>query len=182
MSEPALSRAPGRLAPYRIVIWILLLLACFGVLAYVTHAWRVVHVLSQGGTHQHALHVMLAWDIAYLAAACLTVFLTAGALLRREWARRGLRVLAAVLALWSLLMAIGMITRLVDFQHMAGAVLARPGSGDSIRAQLQHMRYALVISAGLECLAVPVLAWLWWQLGRPQLRASFRTRRGLFRH
>lgn len=179
MSDAALSR-PRRLAAYRIVTWALLLLACFGVMEYVMHGWQVVHLLTRGNSHRHVLHVMLAWDVAYLLVAGLTVMLTAGVLMRREWARRGLRVLSAALAVWSVVMAVGMISRWLDFRHMAKQLMARPDLSEQMHAHLQHLGYTLAIGAGLECLAVPVLVWLWWRLGRPALRAGFRSRRRLF--
>lgn len=179
VSDATLSR-PRRLAPYRVLTWVLLLLACFGVLEYVMHGWQVVHLLARGDSHRHALHVMLAWDVAYLLVAGLTVTLSAGVLMRREWARRGLRVLSAVLAVWSAVMAVGLVSRWLDFRHMARPLLARPDLSPQMQAHLQHLGYTLAIGAGLECLAVPVMAWLWWRLGRPAVRNGFRSQRRLF--
>lgn len=158
---------------YRILTWCLLLLAVFGVLQYSVHAWQVWAHMSGVDAHSRgALRVMLGWDAAYLLGACLTLSVSAGVLLRREWARRAMRVLALLLALWAGWTA----WRWSGADHALAQLLARPDLDTLSRAAITHQRRALRIAMLLKVLAVPVLAWLAWHLGRPGVRAHFRGR------
>ncbi len=164
---------------WRLACWMLLLLAAFGILQYVSHAGQGAALLRQpesmAGAHA-TLRGMLAWDVVYLGGACLTLSASAGALLRREWARRLLRVVAALLALWALGTAIAMLAQWTAFQHASDELLARPGMNDEGRAALAHARRTFVIGFALKVAAVPLLAWLAWRLGVPSVRAQFRAR------
>lgn len=164
---------------WRLVCWMLLLLAAFGILQYVSHAWQVGALLRQpesmDGAHG-TLRGMLAWDVVYLGGACLTLSATAGALLRREWARRLLRVVAALLALWALGTAVAMLAQWTAFQHASDELLARPGMTDEGRAALAHARRTFIIGFALKVAAVPLLGWLAWRLGIPAVRAQFQPR------
>ncbi|HET7359914.1 MAG TPA: hypothetical protein VFJ04_07185 [Rhodanobacteraceae bacterium] len=164
-----------RFAPWRIVCWVLLLLAALGILQYADHAWRVGSLLHAGA--DPALRRMLAWDVAYLAGACITLGATAGALLRREWARRLLRVVAVLLALWALATGIAVLAQWSAFQHVSAQLLARPGTTADDRIVLAHARRVFIAGTALKLVAVPVLAWLAWRLGVPGVRSQFHARR-----
>jgi hypothetical protein len=173
-----LLRPSPRFAPWRIVCWVLLLLAAMGILQYADHAWRVAALLHAGaGNDAGALGRLLAWDIAYLAGACLTLSAVTGTLLRREWARRMLRVIAVLLAVWALATAIVMFAQWNAFQHVSADLLARPGTTAGDRAVLAHARRIFMAGTAFKLVAVPVLLWLAWRLGVPGVRAQFAVRR-----
>jgi glucan phosphoethanolaminetransferase (alkaline phosphatase superfamily) len=175
MTEPS-PTAPPRFAPWRLACWVLLLLAALGILQYVDHAWQVAALLRDA-TDATALRHMLIWDIAYLAGACVVLSAAAGALLRREWARRLLRVVAALLAVWALVTAIAILAQWNAFQHVSAQLLAQPDTTAGDRALLAHARRVFMAGTALKLAAVPVLAWLAWRLGVPGVRAQFRARR-----
>lgn len=163
-----------RLEIWRIVTWLLLLLAIFGILQYSGHAWRVVTLMRAGGADGHApLTGMLAWDAVYLLVACVTVTAAAGALLRRTWARPVLRVVAAVLSAWLLVTAIMLVAHWNSFSNHSAAYLAQSRPGDAGRALLEHMRRRYLVAIVLKAIGVPVLAWLAWRLGVPAVRDKF---------
>ncbi len=177
---PPLSPAatPSRFRPeaWRIAVWIVLLLAVFGILQYSMHAWRVAGMLRRvEGDAQGALAGMLAWDIVYLVVACVTVTASAGTLLYRRWARPVLRVLAAGLALWLLVTAVMMA---LHWGNLDGSDAAFAGLGDAGQALLARMRRSYLVAIILKAIGVGVLAWLAWRLGVPAVRAGFARRRG----
>jgi hypothetical protein len=167
----------ARFSIWRIVTWLLLLLAVFGILQYSVHAWHVGAALGQAGSQRQAsLGAMLAWDVAYLAVACVSVMVAAGALLHRAWARPALRVVAAVLAAWLLVTAIMLIAHWASFNNHSSELLAQSGLGDAGRALLTRVRRNYLVAMCLKAAAVPVLAWLAWRLGAPRVRAQFAAR------
>lgn len=166
------SRLP---AVYRIFTWCLLLLAMLGVLEYSVHAWRVwQHLGGVDAAARSQLHAMLGWDVAYLTGACVTLSVSAGVLLRREWARRAMRVLALLLAAWAGWTA----WRWSGADHALAELLARPDLDAVSRAEIGHQRRALRMAMLLKLVAMPLLGWLAWRLGRPAVRAQFHPARG----
>jgi hypothetical protein len=164
------SRLP---ALYRILTWCMLLLAMLGVLEYSVHAWQVwQHFSGVDAAARARLRVMLGWDAAYLVGACLTLSVAAGVLLRREWARRAMRVVALLLAAW----AVWTAWRWSGADHALAQLLARPDLDAISRAQITHQRRALRMAMLLKLASAPLLAWLAWRLGRPAVRAQFRGR------
>lgn len=166
-------------ALWRIVTWLLLLLAVFGIFQYSVHAWHVGGLLDMEGWEDRraSLLGMLAWDVAYLIVACAAVASAAGALLRRGWARSALRVVAAVLALWLLATTIMMLARWSTFNHQSAALAGESGLSDVARDMVERVRRQYLVAMVLKAVAVPVLAWLSWRLGRPAVRAQFMPRR-----
>lgn len=168
-------------SPWRLVAWVLLLLAAFGILQYTRHAWQVLAVMHgpplAGAPHGAALGWMLAWDGLYLLGACLTLAVAAGALLGREWARRALRVVALLLALWALVSGVALMMQWQAFQRSSEALAALPHLDESGQALLQRLRRTFVLGIGMKLVAVPVLGWLAWRLGAPTVRVQFRRRR-----
>lgn len=162
------------------MVWLVLLFSAFGILQYVRSVWRLVPHMQDPAT-QAAGHGSLAWALAwsliYLLVACLTLSAATGALLRREWARRLLRVLAVLLALWALLTGINLLLHLNEFLRSSDALAALPGLDDASRALLARVRRSFVVGIALKLIAVPLLAWLAWRLGVPSVRTQFRASR-----
>lgn len=161
---------------WRVVTWLLLLLAVFGIFQYSVHAWHVLATLrTLGESDVHAAMTrMLAWDVAYLAGACVTLAAAAGALLRRGWARPVLRVVAGLLALWLLATAIMLGARWTSFNHHSSMLMAQSNLGEAGQALLARVRRSYIVAIALKAVAVPVLVWLAWRLGVPSVRAQFR--------
>lgn len=179
-SAGAQQTRPSRrwLALWRVVVWAMLLLAAFGVLQYAGHAWRVWHMFGQTvATHHTALWRMLCWDGGYLLLAGLTVTVSVGTLMQREWARRGMRVLAPLLALWALSTGVLLLLQWGRFHHAEQMLLAQPGISSAGRAAIAHARRSLITGVVLKFVSVPVLAWLGWRLGRTSVRGQFTRRR-----
>lgn len=163
------------LSGWRVVTWLLLLLAVFGILQYSVHAWHVAEWLRKGGQapSHAALTRMLAWDIAYLVGACITLTVAAAALLRRGWARPALRVVAGLLALWLLATALMLVAHWSGFSHRTEELMSLPGLADGARMLLERARRNYLVGMGLKLAAVPILAWLSWYLGRVRVRGQF---------
>ncbi|HET7266507.1 MAG TPA: hypothetical protein VFJ15_00195 [Oleiagrimonas sp.] len=162
------SRVP---AIWRVVTWLVLLLAIFGVFQYSVHAWRVGAAVAAGAPE--AATRALAWDVAYLVVACVTLSAAAGTLLWRGWARPVLRIVAGLLALWLLVTAIMLGVDWVSFSRHSQELMAQPHMGDTVRALRERVRNTYLVAIVLKAVAVPVLAWLAWRLGVPSVRAQF---------
>ena len=164
-------------ALWRVVVWLLLLLAAFGCLQYFSHAellWKQRQALASNLEASAALHVMLAWDIAYLLAACVLIVLCAGCILRQAWARPALRVAAALLALWMLASGGAMLVQWPAFERASTDALGQLHGDPALRQALVHARHTYLAALVLKAVAVPVLLWLAWLLGRSLVRAQFR--------
>lgn len=174
---PLLVRADARMAParglaaWRIVIWLLLLFAAFGAVQYMNHGNAVWDELQRSPagdvSHVPTLHRMLAWDAAYLLVAFVIIVLCAGGILRQAWSRAGLRGVSALLALWAVISGGLLLSTLRG--------LFPPGTSASAMVGLLPHSYLLALA--MKAVAVPVLVWLAWQLGRPVVRAQFKRRR-----
>ncbi|RDS83327.1 hypothetical protein [Dyella psychrodurans] len=154
---------------WRMLVWVLLLLAGFGGVQYVSHAqqvWGVLQSLPPGdASASSALHGVLAWDLGYLAAAFALIVVCAGCILRQAWARPVLRLVALVLCVWSAYRGV--------LLWQQWSTLNEAGSA----AQLTDLRHIVLAGLGLRAMAVPVLLWLSWQLGQPAVRLQFKARR-----
>lgn len=176
-AEPR-ARVPG-FAVWRVVVWLLLLLAAFGCVQYVGHAellWSQRQALAPGSAAIAQLHGMLAWDIAYLLAAFALIVLCAGCILRQAWARPALRVAAALLALWMLASGGAMLAQWPAFERASADALGQLHDDATLRQALLHARHSYLVALVLKAVAVPVLVWLAWQLGVPAVRTQFRHR------
>ena len=172
---------PRGFALWRVVVWLLLLLAAFGCLQYVNHAhqgWTQLQALapSDAGTAA-ALRGMLGWDIAYLLAAFTLVVLCAGGILRQTWARPALRVAACLLALWALITGGMLLAQWPQFDQASANALAQLRADATLQQALLHARRSYQMALVLKAIAVPVLLWLAWRLGVPAVRAQFFPRR-----
>lgn len=170
-------RKKNRFAWWRMLVWVLLLLAGAGGVEYVHHAqqvWGALQQLPAGDTQgAGALRILLGWDLGYLAAAFVVIVACAGCILRQAWARPVLRAVALVLCVWSAYRGILLWHQWTALNQMMG-VLA-PG-----QTMPMDLRRILLIGLILRALAVPALLWLAWQLGQPDVRLQFRARRGRF--
>lgn len=173
--------AHGRaFAVWRVVVWLVLLLAAFGCVQYFSHAellWTQREVLASNHEASAALHVMLAWDISYLLAACALIVLCAGCILRQAWARPALRLAAALLALWMLASGVAMLVQWPAFERASTDALGQLHGDAALLQALMHARRTYLAALVLKAVAVPVLLWLSWRLGVPMVRAQFRHRR-----
>lgn len=177
-AEP-LARGPG-FAVWRVVVWLLLLLAAFGCVQYLSHAqllWTQGRAFAPDAAASTALRGMLAWDIAYLLAAFVLIVLCAGCILRRAWARPALRVAAALLALWLLASGGALLAHWPAFERASTEALGQLHGDATLQQALLHARHTYLATLVLELVAVPVLLWLSWRLGVPAVRAQFRRRR-----
>jgi uncharacterized membrane protein YidH (DUF202 family) len=169
---------PRPFAPWRIVVWLVMLLAAFG---FVIHAFVGVRVaFAIGALSDEALAAgpppwpVMLWSVGYALAAFAVMVLALGTLRWRTWARAPMRVAAAILAVWFIWTAV------VEFQHwqQIGADLMRAGlPADYVAAQAKQ-RTILQIGIILKAVSVPLLAWLSWVLGTVKVRQQF-ARTGL---
>ncbi len=179
MRMESVSRGRG-FALWRVMVWMLLLLAAFGSVQYFSHAellWGQRHAIALDGASAHALRLLLVWDITYLLAAFTLIVLCAGCILRQPWARPALRVAAGVLALWMLATGGAMLSQWPSLLHASQDAMDQLHEHAALQQALLHARRSYLLALVLKALAVPVLLWLSWRLGAPAVRAQFRSRR-----
>ncbi|WP_266170588.1 hypothetical protein [Dyella subtropica] len=143
---------PG-FAAWRLVLWLLLMLAVFGCLQYARHA-----------------------EYIYLAASLAVIVVSAGCILRQAWARDAMRVVAVLLAVWSLVTGGVMLTQWSQLEEARQAAQAQPQMAELAMMMVERARRTYQIVLVFKAIAVPVMLWLAWQLGRPSVSAQFRTR------
>ena len=165
-------------APWRVVVWLLLLLAAFGCVQYVGHAellWgQRADVSAADGA---ALYGMLAWDAGYFVAAFAVIVLCAGCILRQAWARAPLRVACGLLTLWALFSGGSMLAHWPQFDRASADALAQLRNDELMRNAVLHARRVYRITLVLKAVAIPALLWLAWRLGVPTVRLQFHQRR-----
>ncbi|MBE1159260.1 hypothetical protein [Dyella acidiphila] len=170
-------RKPG-FAWWRMLVWLLLLLAAFGGVQYVQHGqqvWGALQALPAGDEQSaSALHGMLAWDVGYLVASFALIVACAGCILRQDWARPVLRVLVLLLCVWSAYRGVLLWQQWQVFNAANAALVA---GGATVPPQVTDLRRVLLLGLGLRVIAIPLLLWLAWQLGHPAVRLQFRARR-----
>lgn len=164
-------------APWRVAVWLLLLLAAFGCVQYVSHAqWLWAQRATVPPADSSVLRDMLAWDAGYFLAAFALIVLCAGCILRQAWARTPLRVACGLLALWALVGAGMMLARWAQFDHASADALAQFGNDALLRGAVLHAQRVYRITLALKAIAVPLLLWMAWRLGTPVARMQFRHR------
>lgn len=173
---------PRGFAAWRVLVWLLLLLAAFGSVVNLSHAqllWAQRANLSP--TDSIVMNHMLVWDIGYIVAAFALIVLCAGCILRQAWARAPLRVACGVLVLWALVTGGMVLAKWLQFEHSSADALTQLGQDAVLRNALVnarvHARYVYLIALALKAVAIPVLSWLAWRLGTPAVRMQFRHRR-----
>ena len=140
-------------APWMIGLWVVLLLAAIGCVQYLQHG-----------------------DYAYLLAGLVVIVVCVGGILRQAWARPVLRALAVLLALWSLVSGVLMLQHVGDFARARQHALSQPQLADMALWLIARAQRTWQVGIALKALAVPLLLWLAWRLGRPGVRVQFRTR------
>jgi hypothetical protein len=145
---------PRRFSVWAIGLWMVLLFATTGAVQYLQHG-----------------------EYPYLAAALLIIAVCAGCILRQAWARPAMQVLAVVLALWALLTGALMLRQWGDFAIARQHAMAQPQLGEVALWMIARAQRTWQVALALKALALPLLLWLAWQLGRPGVRAQFKQRR-----
>lgn len=167
-------------AAWRVVVWLLLLLAVFGCVQYIRHAslvWTQSQALAAGSAvAAGALHRMLAWDLVYLLAALALIILCAACILRQGWSRIPMRVAACVLSLWVLVTGVMLLMQWWQFDRASADALAQLHANPTLQLALLHARRSYRLALGMKVIAVPLLLWLAWRLGTLGVRSQFRTR------
>ena len=148
------SAANRRFAPWAIGPWVLLLLAAIGFVQYLRHA-----------------------EYLYLGVAVAVIVVCAGCILRQAWSRSAMQVLALLLATWSLVTAVLMLQQWGDFEIARQHARAQPQLGEMALWMIARAQRTWQVGIALKLAAIPALLWLAWQLGRPAVRAQFRSRR-----
>ncbi|HEV2679286.1 MAG TPA: hypothetical protein VGV14_02190 [Rhodanobacter sp.] len=148
------STSARRFSVWTIGVWILLLFTAMGSVQYLQHA-----------------------EYAYLAAALLVIVVCAGCILRQAWARPAMQVMAVLLALWALLTGVLMLHQWNDFETARQHALAQPQLGEIALWMIARAQRTWQVGLTLKAIAIPLLLWLAWQLGRPAVRMQFHPRR-----
>ncbi len=178
--RPARARGPML---WRVVVWMLLLVSALGSVQYVKHMQEVWGQLQDNPSLQpselDALHAMLGWDAGYLLVVFVLIVICAGCIMRQAWARPCMRVAAVLLAIW--LLIIGYL-QLRDLQALgansAGILAQAQQQGTAGAAQiLVRLQRSYQLALVFKSVGVLALLWLSWRLGKPAVRAQFRTRR-----
>jgi hypothetical protein len=143
-----------RFAAWAVAPWILLLLAALGCLQYLQHG-----------------------EYVYLAAALLVFMVCAAGILRLSWARNSMRVMAMLLSLWAMATAILMLRQWGDFDVARQHVMTQPQSGELALWLIARAQRTWQVGLALKVVAIPLLWWLAWQLGRPAVHAQFKPPR-----
>lgn len=146
--------AARRFSLWAIGLWVLLLFAALGAVQYLQHG-----------------------EYPYLAGALVIIVICAGCILRQAWARPAMRVLAVLLAIWSLVTGILMLQQWGDFETARQHALAQPQLGELALWLVARAKRTWQIGLVLKAVAIPLLLWLAWQLGRPAVRMQFKRRR-----
>lgn len=143
-----------RFAAWAIIPWVMLLLAALGFVQYLRHG-----------------------EYLYLGGVVVVIVVCTGCIMRQAWSRPAMRVLALLLALWSLTTAVLMLQQLGDFEVARQHAAAQPQSRDLALWLVARAERIWHVGIALKVLATPVLLWLVLQLGRPGVRIQFRPRR-----
>lgn len=146
--------AARRFSAWTSAVWILLLFAAMGFVQYLQHA-----------------------EYAYLVAALAVIAACAGCILRQAWARPTMRVLAVLLAVWTLVTGVLMLQHTGDFDTARQHARAQPQLGEVALWMIARAERTWQVGLALKGAALPLLLWLAWQLGRPAVRAQFHPRR-----
>ncbi|TCV92043.1 hypothetical protein EC912_10834 [Luteibacter rhizovicinus] len=160
-------------AAWRIVTWLVMLLAAVGFVINVSGLMQIVEgmktVTPEAAAAMPDARAAMAWATSYIVIAFVVIVMALAALRWRNWGRHGMRVVALVLLVWAA------ITAWISFGQwqQLGVVLAQPGFPQEAVAVVLKVRGTILASTVLKAVSVPVMAWLAWQLGRPAVRAQF---------
>lgn len=164
-------------ALWRLVTWLILLLSVYGCLTYAAHGmevWKVMRVVpSENAEGIAVLRGYMAWDVAYFIAAFALVVICTCAILWRSWARPALQVASALLAFMAVAGGVSQAVKWHDFNQQVKATEAQTSLDTASQLALTHLHHSVLMALGIRVVAVPVLLWLAWWLGRPQVRSQF---------
>jgi hypothetical protein len=161
-------------APWRIVVWLVMLLSAVGFV--INSAGAIAAAGAIGAMSPEALaaggpdpRILMAWSVGYAVCAFAVMVLTLGTLRWREWGRRAMRIVAGVLAIWAI------YTAWVAFHQWQeiGVVLGQAGLPPELLVRAVKTRSILLVGVVLKAVSVPVLAWLAWALGSVSVRQQF---------
>jgi hypothetical protein len=126
-----------------------------------------------------ALHGMLGWDAGYLLIAFVLIIICAGCILRQGWARSCLRVAAVIIAAWLLITGFLLLRDLQMLGASNTGILAQVQQQGAVGIEQIMARLQRSYQLGLVFKSIGAIALLWlaWKLGKPTVRAQFRTRR-----
>jgi len=161
-------------APWRIVVWLVMLLAAVG---FVINAYGcIIAAHAIGAMSAEAIaagapdpRILMAWSLGYTVGAFAVMVLALGTLRWREWGRRSMRIVAGVLAVWAI------YTAYVAFHQWQeiGVALGQDGVPPELLVRATKARSILMVGIVLKAVSVPVLAWLSWVLGSLSVRQQF---------
>jgi hypothetical protein len=161
-------------APWRIVVWLVMLLAAVGFVINSYGAVIAAHAIGAMSPEAIAAggpdpRILMAWSLSYAVAAFAVMVLALGTLRWREWGRSAMRVVAGVLAVWAV------YTGAVAFHQWQeiGVVLGQAGLPPDLMVGGMKARSVLLVGIVLKAISVPVLAWLTWALGSVSVRQQF---------
>lgn len=135
------------------VVWLVLLFAALGAVQYMAHA-----------------------EYVYLLASIIVIAVCAGGILKLRWARPAMQVSAVLLVLWSIATALSMLRQWGEFEVARQHAQNEPQMRELALWMVARAQRTWQVGIALKALAIPTLAWLAWQLGRPLVRAQFRSR------
>lgn len=180
MPPARLAATTPAFAAWRVVVWLLLLLAAFGCAQYLRHASLMRTQLRQlapgSGDAAAMLQHMLAWDVVYLLAALVLIVLCAACILRQGWARVPLRVASGLLAVWVAVTGVMLLLQWWQFDRASIEALVQLRADPVLQQAVQHARRSYRLALAFKVVAAPLLLWLAWRLGAPGVRAQFRVR------
>ena len=151
--QPGGGARSRRFAPWALGVWVVLLLAMLGAVQYLRRA-----------------------DFVYLAAAVGILVVCAGCILRQGWARPAMRVVCVALVLWTLASGGLMLSQWERFELARQHALAQPQLADLALWLIARAQRTWQVALGLKALAIPLLLWLTWELGRPAVQTQFKRR------
>lgn len=167
-----LRRKKAGFALWRMLTWVMLLVAGFLGSQYIVHVqklWGALQTLPAGDTENaNMLHGALNWAVGYLLASFVVIVACAGCILRQTWARSVLRTVALALSVWLAYCAMQVWHQWSGLDQLAA----------SIQAQMGDLKRPLLIEMVMQVVPIPLLLWLAWQLGQPAVRLQFRPRAG----
>jgi hypothetical protein len=135
------------------VVWLVLLFAALGAVQYMAHA-----------------------EYVYLLASVVVIGVCIGCILRLHWARPAMRLLALLLALWSITTALLMLHQWGEFEVARQHAQSEPQLREIALWMIARAQRTWQVGIALKALAIAALVWLWWQLGQPLVRGQFRSR------
>jgi hypothetical protein len=168
---------------WRVLVWLLLLVSAFGCVQYLQHAQRVWGQLQAQASLEpsavDALHGMLGWDAGYLLVAFVLIIICAGCILRQGWARPCLRVAAVIIAVWLLITGFLLLRDLQMLGTSSAGILAQAQQQGAVATEqiMARLQRSYQLALAFKTIGAIALLWLSWKLGKPGVRAQFRTRR-----